>query len=46
MRPFIGCFAAARWSIDQAGLAVFDLIARGSRHVFLTVDDTLLPRFG
>ena len=39
-------FAAASWSIDRSGLAVFDLITRGNPEVFLTVDDTLLPRFG
>lgn len=39
-------FAAASWSIDKAGLAVFDLITTGMRSVFLTVDDTLLPRSG
>ncbi len=39
-------FASARWSIDRAGLAVFDLITVGMRTVFLAVDDTLLPRFG
>lgn len=38
--------ATASWSIDQAGLAVFDLITRRTPNVFLTVDDTLLPRFG
>ena len=39
-------FASASWSIDQAGLAVFGLVTSGMAHVFLTVDDTLLPRFG
>jgi hypothetical protein len=39
-------FAAASWSIDRAGLAVFDLITRGVLTVFLTIDDTLLPRHG
>lgn len=39
-------FASARWSIDQAGLAVFDLITTGMQTVFLAADDTLLPRFG
>ena len=39
-------FAAASWSIDQAGLAVFDLVTGRMTNVFLTVDDTLLPRFG
>lgn len=39
-------FAAARWSVDQAGLAVFNLITAGLADVFLAVDDTLLPRFG
>lgn len=39
-------FAAASWSIDQAGLVVFGLVTSGMTHVFLTVDDTLLPRFG
>jgi hypothetical protein len=39
-------FAAARWSVDRVGLAVFDLVTRGMTTVFLTVDDTLLPRHG
>ncbi|MGB4708895.1 MAG: transposase [Fuerstiella sp.] len=39
-------FAAARWSIDKAGLAVFDLVTWGMTQVFLTIDDTLLPRYG
>jgi len=39
-------FSTARWSIDRAGLAVFDLITKDMQTVFLTVDDTLLPRFG
>jgi hypothetical protein len=39
-------FAAARWSVDRAGLALLDLFTRGMTQVFLTVDDTLLPRFG
>ncbi len=39
-------FASARWSIDQAGLAVLDLITVGRESVFLAVDDTLLPRCG
>jgi len=39
-------FATACWSVDQAGLAVFDLITQGRQAVFLTVDDTLLQRFG
>lgn len=39
-------FAAARWSVDRVGLALFDLITRGMTTVFLTVDDTLLPRHG
>jgi hypothetical protein len=39
-------FAAARWSVDRVGLAVFDLVACGMTTVFLAVDDTLLPRHG
>lgn len=39
-------FASAKWSIDRAGLAVFDLVTCGMQTVFLAVDDTLLPRFG
>jgi hypothetical protein len=39
-------FAAARWSIDRVGLAVFDLITRGMGTVFVVVDDTLLSRCG
>lgn len=39
-------FAAARWSVDKAGLAVFDLVTWGMTQVFLTIDDTLLPRYG
>ena len=39
-------FAAASWSIDRAGLAMFELVTSGMTNVFLTVDDTLLPRFG
>lgn len=39
-------FASARWCVDRAGLALFDLFTRTMRTVFLAVDDTLLPRFG
>lgn len=39
-------FAAARWSIDLVGLAVFDRITRNAGTVFLAGDDTLLPRRG
>lgn len=39
-------FATASWSIDEAGLALFNLFTSGMETVFLTVDDTLLPRFG
>jgi hypothetical protein len=39
-------FAAAKWSVDQVGLRLFDLITRGESKVFLSVDDTLLPRTG
>lgn len=39
-------FATAAWSIDKAGLAVFDLITRGQERVFLAIDDTLIERFG
>lgn len=39
-------FAAARWSIDKAGLAVFNMVTWGMTLVFLTIDDTLLPRYG
>ncbi|MCA9108992.1 MAG: transposase [Planctomycetaceae bacterium] len=38
-------FSAARWSIDRARLTVFDLITEQMPHVFLTIDDTLSPRF-
>ena len=40
---FYRFFAAAGWSIDQAGLAGFDLITHRMQTVFLAVDDTLLP---
>ena len=39
-------FASARWSVDRVGLAVFDLVTRSLSTVFLTGDDTLLPRTG
>jgi hypothetical protein len=39
-------FAAAAWSIDRVGLAVFDLVTGGMTTVFLAVDDTLVPRHG
>lgn len=39
-------FASARWSVDQAGLAVFRMITADMKDIFLAVDDTLLPRFG
>ena len=39
-------FAAARWSIDRVGLAVFDRISAGMQTVFLAGDDTLLSRCG
>lgn len=39
-------FASAKWSIDEAGLALFDLFTSSMETVFLAVDDTLLPRFG
>lgn len=39
-------FSDASWSIDRAGLAVFDLVTSGLQCVFLTVDDTLLSRSG
>lgn len=39
-------FADASWSIDRAGLAVFDLVTTSMQSVFLTVDDTLLSRSG
>jgi len=38
-------FSAARWSLDQVGLAVFDLIS-SSGEACLVGDDTLLPRSG
>ena len=41
-------FAAAKWSVDQVGLAVFDLTLRLAPQVtvFLAGDDTLLARCG
>jgi len=39
-------FATAVWSIDKAGLAVFDLVTREQEQVFLAIDDTLIERFG
>lgn len=41
-------FASAKWSVDQAGLAVYDLIRRfvPQAVVFLAGDDTLLSRRG
>ncbi|MAT68256.1 MAG: hypothetical protein CMJ58_01905 [Planctomycetaceae bacterium] len=40
-------FSAARWSLDRAGLAVFDLIAPGIEgEVLLAVDDTLARKRG
>ena len=41
-------FASARWSVDRAGLAVYDLIRRfvPQAVVFLVGDDTLLSRRG
>lgn len=40
--------ARAKWSIDQAGLALFNLIAHGmeGQRVTLAGDDTLIPRRG
>lgn len=39
-------FASARWSVDAAGLAVFDLVTAAMPIVFLAIDDTLIPRTG
>jgi len=39
-------FASARWSIDQVGFKVFDLVTAGNQRVFISVDDTLFPRRG
>jgi hypothetical protein len=39
-------FANAKWSIDQVGLAVFDLITTGMNVIYLVGDDTLIPRTG
>src|SRR3954453_5575414 len=39
-------FAAASWSMDRVGLAVFDLITGGRAIVFLALYDTLVPRHG
>ncbi len=39
-------FAATKWSIDQVGLKLFDLITVGQQTIFLSVDDTLLARTG
>ncbi len=39
-------FASAKWSIDQAGLKVFDLLTTGKQTVYLSGDDTLLSRRG
>lgn len=46
MRPFIVCSHTVKWSIDQAGLKVFDLLTTGKQTVFISADDTLLPRRG
>jgi hypothetical protein len=39
-------FSAARWSVDAVGLAIFDLVTAAMPIVFLTIDDTLIPRTG
>ena len=39
-------FSAACWSMDAVGLAVFDLVTAMMSTVFLTIDDTLIPRTG
>src|SRR5690606_1245395 len=39
-------FATATWSVDVVGLAVFDLVTAMKSMVFLTIDDTLIPRTG
>ncbi|HWL07232.1 MAG TPA: transposase [Planctomicrobium sp.] len=39
-------FATATWSVDVVGLAVFDLVTAMRSMVFLTIDDTLIPRTG
>jgi hypothetical protein len=40
-------FAAARWSRDALGLAVFDLLARGlGAIIFVAIDDTLARKRG
>jgi len=37
-------FATARWSVDQVGLKIFDLLTSGQQTIFLSGDDTLLAR--
>ena len=39
-------FATARWSIDQVGLKIFDLLTSRQQTIFLSGDDTLLARCG
>lgn len=41
-------FASARWSIDQVGLALFDLVVKLTEQLQYTLvgDDTLVGRFG
>ncbi len=39
-------FSSASWSVDAVGLAVFDLVTATMSTVFLTIDDTLIPRTG
>lgn len=39
-------FAEATWAVDGVGLTVFDLITAMRSMVFLTIDDTLIPRTG
>ncbi|QDV23650.1 IS701 family transposase [Aureliella helgolandensis] len=41
-------FAGARWSIDQVGLAMFDLVVKltDQQHCYLVGDDTLIHKTG
>lgn len=39
-------FASAVWCVEEMGLRLFDLFTAGMAVVFLTVDDTLVPRCG
>ena len=36
--------ATVRWSVDQVGLKILDLLTSGQQTIFLSGDDTLLTR--